>query len=75
MKEKKNNKLIYINIVGRESNLYFTSANRAGMRLKLQPNSVNWAIKHQNKLITENDEVCTIELVDGSEIPYKYINN
>lgn len=75
MKKKNNNNLIYINIVGRHSYLYFTSINRAGDYLGIAPNSVKWAINHHNKLINNKDEVFTIELVDGSEIPYKYINN
>lgn len=73
MKQKKNNNLILVNI-GDEKH-YFTSANRAGNLLGIQPNSVNWAIKHKNKLISDDDRIVTIELVNGSEIPYKMINN
>ncbi len=72
MKQKKNNNLILVNI-GSEKH-YFTSANRAGNLLGIQPNSVNWAIVHKNKLISNDDRIVTIELIDGSEIPYKYIN-
>lgn len=74
MKRKKNNNLILVN-VGTDEKHYFTSANRAGQFLGIQPNSVNWAIVHGNTLINNNDKKVTIELIDGSEIPYKYINN
>lgn len=73
MKRKTSNNLILVNIG--EDKYYFTSANRAGNLLGIQPNSVNWAIKHHNKLISNDDRIVTIELIDGSEIPYKYINN
>ena len=73
MKRKKNNNLILVN-VGADEKHYFTSANRAGQFLGIQQNSVNWAIVHGNTLINNNDKEVTIELVDGSEIPYKYIN-
>lgn len=73
MKRKKNNNLILVN-VGADEKHYFTSANRAGNLLGIQPNSVNWAINHKNKLISNDDRIVTIELIDGSEIPYKYIN-
>lgn len=70
--KKQNNNLICVKIG--EHKYYYTSANRAGVKLGLQQNSVNWAINHKNKMITENDEIATVEIVDGSEIPYKYIN-
>ena len=34
-----------------------------------------WALNHHKEYWTENDERITIEIVDGSEIPYKLINN
>lgn len=74
MKRKKNNNLILVN-VGENEKHYFTSTNRAGYFLGLQSNSVNWAIIHQNELVNSKNEIITVELVDGSEIPYKYINN
>lgn len=54
---------------------YFTSINRAGLYLGLAPASIKWAIEHENVLRNYNDEDVTIKLVDGSEIPYKLINN
>lgn len=73
MKRKKNNNLILVN-VGKTKH-YFTSATRAGDYLGIQGNSVNWAILHNNVLKNNNNEDVTIELVDGSDVPYKYINN
>lgn len=73
MKMKKNNNLVLIN--EGEKKLYFTSFNRAGMHLGLQANSIKWAVNHNNVLYNNRDEKITIELVDGSDIPYKYINN
>ena len=69
----KGHDLICINICGEKH--YFTSATKAGMYLGVQYNSIIWAIEHKNKVITKDDRVCTITIVDGSEIPYKYINN
>lgn len=73
MKRKKSNKLILVNVADRK--YYFTSANRAGIFLGLQANSVTWAIAHESVLTNNRDETVTIEMVDGSDIPYKYINN
>ena len=71
-KEKDNN-LVCVNI-GKKK-LYFSTYRKAGLHLGIQAASVQWAIKHGNKLITNDDKVATIELIDGSDIPYKYINN
>lgn len=73
IKPKKDNNLILVN-VGKKK-YYFTSTNRAGGFLGLQANSVNWAILHKNVLTNNRDEKVTIEVIDGSEIPYKLINN
>lgn len=73
MKRKKNNNLILVN-VGKKKR-YFTSANRAGDFLGIGNNSVMWAIMHHNELVNNSGEKVTIELIDGSEIPYKLINN
>lgn len=74
MRRKKNNNLILVNI-GKDKKLYFTSKNRASMKLGLAIASIDWAIKHKNITRSNNDEDVTIEIIDGSEIPYKYINN
>ncbi len=73
MKQKTNNNLILVKS-GNEKH-YFTSTNRAGKFLGLQANSINWAIVHGNILFNNKDEEVTVNLIDGSEIPYKYINN
>lgn len=71
--KKKDNNLILVN-VGRIKH-YFTSSTRAGNYLGLQGSSVNWAIVHRNTLKSNKGEDITIEVVDGSDVPYKYINN
>lgn len=73
MKNKKDNNLILVNVGDKK--YYFTSSNRAGKMLGMQNNSINWAIIHKNVLTNNAGEKVTIELVDGSDIPYKYINN
>lgn len=73
MKRKKNNNLICLNIGKRK--LYYTSSNRAGQYLGLKGASISWAITHCNILKTNEGEDVTITIVDGSDIPYKYINN
>lgn len=73
MRTKKDNNLILVN-VGKKKH-YFASATRAGNYLGMQGNSVNWAIIHRNPLCNNNGEPITIELIDGSDIPYKLINN
>lgn len=73
MKRKKNNNLILVN-VGKKKH-YFTSANRAGDYLGMGNNSVMWAIMHHNELMNNAGEKVTIELIDGSDVPYKLINN
>lgn len=70
---KKNNNLVLVNVG--EKKHYFTSINKAGLFLGLAPASINWAINRKNELKNNNDEIVTIEIVDGSEVPYKYINN
>lgn len=73
MKRKKNNNLILVNVGSKKH--YFTSTNRAGDFLGIGNNSVMWAIMHHNELTNNRGDLVTIELIDGSYIPYKYINN
>ena len=73
MSKKKDNNLILVNS-GKEK-YYFTSLSRTGRFLNILPASVSWAIAHRNVLKNNRDEDVTIEIIDGSEIPYKYINN
>ena len=72
-RKKNNNNLICVN-AGNEKH-YFTSTSRAGTFLGLAAGSVQWAIDHKNVLINNKDEEVTIDIIDGSEIPYKLINN
>ena len=74
MRKKKDNNLILINY-GTERKLYYTSMGRASVKLGLSVPSVKWAIDHHNVTYSNNDEEVTIEIVDGSDVPYKYINN
>lgn len=74
MRNKNNNNLIAIRYDGGDM-LYFTSTNRAAMKLAIAPASVKWAIEHNNVLTDVEGKVFTIGIVDGSEIPYKLINN
>ena len=74
MKRKQNNNLILITNKDNEK-LYYSSYNRAAMSLGLQANSVKWAVNHSKKITDFNGNEVKIELVDGSEIPYKLINN
>ena len=72
-RKKNNNNLICVNS-GNEKH-YFTSTSKTGEFLGIAPGSVQWAIDHHNVLINNKDEEVTIEIVDGSEIKFKYINN
>ena len=70
MKRKENNNLIKViqpNNIG-----YFTSLNRVAKFLDVQVLTITWAITHGNTIKKCDAKV---EIVDGSEIPYKYINN
>ena len=73
MSKKKDNNLILVNVGNKK--YYFTSAGKAGNFLGMQGPSVSWAIAHRNELTNNAGEKVTITLVDGSEIPYKLINN
>ncbi len=74
MRRKENNNLVAIRY--NDGNmLYFTSTNRAAMKLGIAAASVKWAIDHNNVLTDYEGKVFTIGIVDGSEIPYKLINN
>lgn len=70
---KKDNNLVLVNVGDKKH--YFTSMNKAGLFLGLATASVKWAVDHKNEIINNNDEIVTIDVIDGSEIPYKYINN
>lgn len=74
MKKKNNNNLIMLDY-GKGKTEYYTSYNRVAMKLGLAPASIKWAIEHKNIIPTCNNENIFINIVDGSDIPYKYINN
>lgn len=73
MAKKKSNNLIKLTIGERV--YYYTSKCKAGMKVNLAPSSVIWALKYHNELWSNNDEKITFEEVDGSEVPYKMIDN
>lgn len=72
MKKKENNNLILMTVGDKKH--YFTSMNRAGIAAGLATASVKWAINYGSELVNNNDEKVTFKIIDGSEIPYKYIN-
>ena len=74
MSKKLNNNLIEFNYEN-GNKLYFTSKGKAALRLGVTPPSVQWAIDHHNTVVDNAGNKLNINLVDGSEIPYKYINN
>lgn len=73
MKRKKDNNLVCVSLDGAPH--YFTSVTRAGKFVGLAGCSVNWALTHKNELYTEDGKSIEFSIIDGSEIPYKYINN
>ena len=74
MSKKKDNNLVVLNFSdGRK--LYFTSMNKAALHLGLNIGSINWAIMRHTKMVTNGDIEVTVTIEDGSDIPYKYINN
>lgn len=74
MRKKENNNLISVNY-NDGGVFYYTSMNRAAMKLGVAAASVKWAIIHSNILTDVEGKVFTIGIVDGSEVPYKLINN
>ena len=73
MAKKINNNLVVIDFNGEKK--YYTSMTKAGLKVGLAPASVRWAIGHGNVLTTCDNRNFTMYIVDGSEIPYKLINN
>ena len=76
MTEKKDNNLIKITLDCNGKVFYFTSANRAGEFIGKQKYNIMKALKDGTNRI-EFSEIgpMKVELVDGSDVPYKYINN
>jgi hypothetical protein len=73
MRKKQDNNLIMMTVEGEKK--YFTSMNRAGIAAGLSAGSIKWAIQNNSVLKNYENKNVTFEIVDGSEIPYKYINN
>lgn len=76
MRKKKNNNLvaiIYAN--GNGKTLYYTSSNRAGMKVGICNASVIWSCMHGTTLRDNEGNEITFAIVDGSEVKYKDINN
>ena len=74
MRKKINNNLVLVSYNNGDRH-YYTSMNRAGLKLAMATQSVKWAIEHGNVLTDCEGKVFTIGIIDGSEIPYKDINN
>lgn len=74
MQKKKDNNLIAI-IYKDGERQYYTSMTRAGLKVGLTSASVKWAIEHKNECEDFNCRKLVIDVVDGSEVPYKLINN
>lgn len=74
MKVKIDNNLIKITLDCNGKEFYFTSSNRAGKFIFKQTYNIERALITTHRIeFTELGPV-TVELVDGSEIPYKLIN-
>lgn len=74
MQKKKDNNLIAIIYKDGEIQ-YYTSMTRAGLKVGLTSASVKWAIEHKNECEDFNCRKLVIDIVDGSEVPYRLINN
>ena len=74
MKRKQNNNLVMIDY-GKGNRIYYTSMNRAACKLGIASASVKWAVEHNNVLADYEGRSFSIGIVDGSEVPYKLINN
>ena len=74
MRKKENNNLLSINYSNGDV-FYYTSMNRVAVKLGIATASVKWAVEHSNVLTDCEGKVFTIGIVDGTDIPYKYINN
>jgi len=72
MKRRKDNNLVLLKIG--EKKYYFTSMSKAGLFIGIAAASVKWAINYNTLMKSYDDEDITFSIVDGSDIPYKYIN-
>ena len=74
MKRKRNNDLVVLKYENGMKK-YYTSLTRAGLSVGLASCSTKWAIDHQNIVEDLQGRKLTIVIEDGSEVPYKLINN
>lgn len=74
MAKKVNNNLVLVSYSNGDKQ-YYTSTSKAGLKLALAAPSVKWAIDHNKVLTDVEGKIFTVHIVDGSEVPYKLINN
>lgn len=76
MTEKKDNNLIKITLDCNGKEFYFTSASRAGLFIGKQKYNIMKALYDGSNRV-EHSEIgpMKVELVDGSDVPYKLINS
>lgn len=74
MKQRKNNDLIKLTLNG-EIVGYYSSPHYAAMKSGKAQASILWHLAHTGTWKDFDDEVWTIEVVDGSKITYDMINN
>lgn len=73
MKEKVNNNLIKLTFDTGEVR-YFTSENRAGKFIGKQMYNIIRALITDHRIEFSDRGPCTVDLVDGTTIPYDLIN-
>lgn len=73
MKEKVNNNLIKLTFDTGHVH-YFTSENRAGKFIGKQMYNIIRALQTDHRIDFSSRGPCTVELVDGSKVPYELIN-
>lgn len=73
-KEKYDNNLFMITINGHEKH-YFTSAARAADYIGIQRTLMMYNVGRGKTMRDSYGNMCEVAIVDGSDIPYKLINN
>ena len=74
MRKKENNNLICVEV--NNEKFYYTSMTRAANKLNVACGQVQWALlKGVNPTLPDGTRTAKVTLVDGSDIPYKLINN
>ena len=72
--KKKDNNLVVLKFSDGKK-LYFTSMNRAAVHLGINMGSINWMLMRHTTAVTNDGREVTAVIEDGSEVPYKLINN